>query len=135
MAQIEERLHALGLVLPPQVVPPPGVILPFQFVRIIGNRALISGHSAQNPDGSIAGPFGKVGRDLTVEQGYQAARLTALSSLGSLQRALGELIVDGVDTTVPLFRELLENPDIQKGDYSIHWLEKWLAAKAATNAG
>ena len=30
-----------------------------------------------------------------------------------------------------LFRELLENPDIQKGDYSIHWLEKWLAAKAA----
>ena len=91
MAQIEERLHALGLVLPPPVVPPPGVILPFQFVRIIGNRALISGHSAQNPDGSIAGPFGKVGRDLTVEQGYHAARLTALSILGSLQRALGDL--------------------------------------------
>ena len=91
MAQIEERLHALDLVLPPPVVPPPGVILPFQFVRIIGNRALISGHSAQNPDGSIAGPFGKVGRDLTVEQGYQAARLTALSILGSLQRALGDL--------------------------------------------
>ena len=56
-------------------------------------------------------------------------------ALARLQRALGELIVDGVDTTVPLFRELLENPDIQKGDYSIHWLEKWLAAKAATNAG
>ena len=91
MAQIEERLHALDLVLPPPVVPPPGVILPFQFVRIIGNRALISGHSAQNPDGSIAGPFGKVGRDLSVEQGYHAAQLTALSILGSLQRTLGDL--------------------------------------------
>ena len=40
--------------------------------------------------------------------------------------------MDGVDTTIPLFRELLENPDIRRGDYSIHWLEKWLAAKAAS---
>ena len=49
-------------------------------------------------------------------------------ALARLSRALGELIVDGVDTTVPLFRALLEEEDIQKGDYSIHWLEKWLAA-------
>jgi hypothetical protein len=42
-------------------------------------------------NGSIAGPFGKVGSDLTVEQGYAAARLTALSVLGSLRRALGDL--------------------------------------------
>jgi len=41
---------------------------------------------------------------------------------------LDELIVDGVDTTVPLFRALLAEPDIQNGNYSIHWLEKWLAA-------
>ncbi len=91
MAKIEQHLVDLGLALPPQVKPPPGVILPFQFVRVVGNRAFISGHSAQNPDGSIAGPLGKLGRELTVEQGYAAARLTALSILGSLKRTLGDL--------------------------------------------
>lgn len=91
MAKIEERLKALGLVLPPPVIPPPGVILPFQFVRVLGKRALISGHGPQNPDGSIAGPLGKVGCELSLEQGYHAARLTALSILGSLQRTLGDL--------------------------------------------
>jgi enamine deaminase RidA (YjgF/YER057c/UK114 family) len=91
MAKVEQRLAALGLVLPPPVKPPPGVVLPFRFVRLIGTRAYISGHSAQNPDGSIAGPLGKLGRDLTIEQGYAAARLTAVSILASLQRALGDL--------------------------------------------
>ena len=91
MAKIEERLSALGLVLPPQVKPPAGVVLPFQFVRLVGNRALISGHGPQNPDGSLAAPFGKLGREVSLEQGYAAARLTALSILGSLQRALGDL--------------------------------------------
>jgi len=91
MAKIEARLAALDLVLPPEVKPPPGVVLPFRFVRVLGNRALISGHSPQAADGSVAGPFGKVGRELTVEQGYEAARLTALSMLGSLQRELGDL--------------------------------------------
>ena len=41
-------------------------------------------------------------------------------------RALGELIVDGVETTVPLFHALLQEPDIHSGEYNIHWLEKWL---------
>lgn len=91
MAKVEERLSALGLVLPAPVKPPPGVLLPFQFVRLTGNRALISGHGPQNADGSIAAPLGKLGRELTVEQGYVAARLTALSILGSLKRALGDL--------------------------------------------
>jgi enamine deaminase RidA (YjgF/YER057c/UK114 family) len=91
MTKIESRLAALGLVLPPQLQPPPGVVLPFQFVRLVGNRALISGHGPQNADGSLALPLGKLGRDLSVEQGYVAARLTALSILGSLQRALGDL--------------------------------------------
>lgn len=91
MSRIEERLAALGLVLPPPIKPPPGVVLPFQFVRVIGRRALISGHGPQSADGPIAGPLGKLGRDLTVEQGYAAARLTALSILGSLQRTLGDL--------------------------------------------
>ena len=91
MSQIETRLAKLGLTLPPAVKPPPGMVLRFRFVRVLGDRALISGHSPQAADGSVAGPFGKVGRDLTAEQGYEAARLTALSIFGSLQRELGDL--------------------------------------------
>jgi enamine deaminase RidA (YjgF/YER057c/UK114 family) len=91
MSQIGQRLYALGLSLPPPPRPPPGVVLPFQFVRIVGRRALVSGHGPQAPDGSFAQPLGKVGREVTLEQGYAAARLTALSVLGSLERALGDL--------------------------------------------
>ncbi|MEL6336157.1 MAG: acetyl-CoA carboxylase biotin carboxylase subunit [Pseudomonadota bacterium] len=50
--------------------------------------------------------------------------------LARLDRALGELVVDGVDTTAPLFRALLEAPQIKAGIYNIHWLEEWLAADA-----
>jgi hypothetical protein len=91
VAEIESRLSALGLSLPPPITPPAGVILPFAFVRIVGSRALISGHGPQNPDGSLAQPLGKLGADLSVEQGYRAARLTALSMLGSLKRTIGDL--------------------------------------------
>ena len=91
MSQIEARLKSLGLVLPPPMQAPPGVKLPFEFVRIIGRRGVISGHGPQHPDGTLALPLGKVGRELSNEQGYAAARLTALSILGSLQRALGDL--------------------------------------------
>jgi enamine deaminase RidA (YjgF/YER057c/UK114 family) len=91
VSKIEQRLSELGLVLPAPMKPPPGVVLPFRFVRVIGRRAFVSGHGPQNADGSIAAPLGKLGRDLTVEQGYAAARLTTLAILGSLQRALGDL--------------------------------------------
>jgi hypothetical protein len=91
MARIEQRLRALGLALPPPAKPPKGVILPFQLVHVIGRRALISGHGPQCADGSFAEPLGKLGREVSIEQGYAAARLTALSMLGSLQRALGNL--------------------------------------------
>ncbi|EJL74680.1 RidA family protein [Variovorax sp. CF313] len=91
MALIAQRLASLGLVLPPPAIPPAGVILPFQFVRVVGRRALISGHGPLNADGTIAAPLGKLGRELNVEQGCAAARLTALAMLGSLQRALGDL--------------------------------------------
>ncbi|MBY4892566.1 acetyl-CoA carboxylase biotin carboxylase subunit [Rhodobacteraceae bacterium N5(2021)] len=47
-------------------------------------------------------------------------------ALARLNRALGELIVDGIDTTVPLFHNLLQAEAVQTGDYTIHWLEKWL---------
>jgi enamine deaminase RidA (YjgF/YER057c/UK114 family) len=91
MARIEERLQALGLTLPPPVKVPAGLVLPFQFVRVVGKRAFIAGHGPQGADGTIAKPLGKVGREVSVEQGYAAARLTALAILGSLQRALGDL--------------------------------------------
>src|SRR5215831_17938267 len=91
MGIIETRLRELALTLPPATQPPPGVVLPFQFVRVVGRRALISGHGPQSPEGAFAAPLGKLGREVTVEQGYVAARLTGLSILGSLQRALGSL--------------------------------------------
>lgn len=91
MSVIERKLAELDLSLPPALVTPPGVVLPFQFVRIVGQRAFVSGHGPQATDGRVAMPIGKLGRELTVEQGYAAARLTALSILGSLQRTLGDL--------------------------------------------
>jgi enamine deaminase RidA (YjgF/YER057c/UK114 family) len=91
MARIEAKLQAMGLVLPEPMKVPAGMTLPFSWVRIRGNRAFISGHIPQNPDGTIASPLGKVGTDVTPEQGYQAARLVALAHLGSLKRALGDL--------------------------------------------
>ena len=112
MSKVEERLRALGLVLPPALSPPPGVKLPFQFVRIVGERAMISGHGPQNPDGTLAAPLGKLGRELTVEQGYAAARLTALSILGSLKRALGDL--DRVTAWSRLFGMVNSAPDFNR---------------------
>ncbi len=89
--QIEAKLEALGLVLPEQLKAPAGMRLPFSFVRVRDNRAYIAGHGPQNRDGSLTGPLGKVGAELTLEEGYQAARITALSILGSLKRELGDL--------------------------------------------
>lgn len=89
--RIEAKLTELGLVLPATMQAPSGMRLPFAPVRVRGNRAFVSGSGPLNPDGSLAQPLGKVGADLTVEQGYQAARLTALAILGELQRALGDL--------------------------------------------
>jgi enamine deaminase RidA (YjgF/YER057c/UK114 family) len=91
MAKVEERIAALGLVLPEALKAPPGVVLPFQLVRISGTRAFISGHGPTNADGSVATPLGKVGREVTPEQAYASARLTGMAILGSLQRALGDL--------------------------------------------
>lgn len=91
MGTIADRLAELGLTLPPALVPPPGVVLPFEFVRLVGDRAFVAGHGPQAPDGSVAPPFGLVGADVTAEQAYESARLTALSMLGSLARTLGDL--------------------------------------------
>ena len=89
--QIEAKLEAMGLVLPEPPKLPPVVRVTFEWVRIDGTHAYIAGHGPLAADGTPAGPFGKVGSDLTQEQGYAAARLTALAVLGSLKRALGDL--------------------------------------------
>ena len=91
MPKVEQRLAALGLALPAPLKAPPGVVLPFRFARVSGTRAFVSGHGPSNMDGSLARPLGKVGRDLTEQQAYTAARLTGLAILGSLQRAIGDL--------------------------------------------
>ena len=91
MSQIESKLNELGLVLPEPLVLPPGVTIPFPWVRIHGNRAFISGHGPQNPDGTIAGPLGKVGAEVTIEEAHASARLVGLAILGSLKRELGDL--------------------------------------------
>lgn len=91
MSKIDQRLIDLGLALPAPLQLPPSVVLPFPWVRIVGTRAVISGHGPTNADGSLAQPLGKVGRDVSLEQAYTAARLTALAILGSLKRELGDL--------------------------------------------
>ena len=119
---IEVRINAEKL---PNFTPSPGRISQYHAPGGLGVRmdsAIYDGYRIPPYYDSLIGKLIVHGRDRP-------------EALARLQRALGELIVDGVDTTIPLFRELLENPDIQKGDYSIHWLEKWLAAKAAANAG
>ena len=88
---IDLRLSRLGLSLPGPLKMPSGARLPFAFVNVRGTRAFISGHGPLAPDGSLAMPLGKVGAEVTPEQGYAAARLTALAMLASLKREVGDL--------------------------------------------
>ena len=109
----EQRLRELGLVLPAPLQLPTGVRLPFAAVRVRGNRALVSGHGPLGADGRLAGPFGKVGADVTAEQAYASARLTMLailadlrSALGSLDRISAWLRVFGMVNTAPGFNDM-----------------------------
>jgi enamine deaminase RidA (YjgF/YER057c/UK114 family) len=90
LMHVEAKLEELGLTLPEAPKLPPGVQLSFAWVRV-QDRAYVAGQGPLNPDGSIAEPLGKVGVDLTPEQGYEAARLSALTVLSSLKRELGDL--------------------------------------------
>ncbi len=49
--------------------------------------------------------------------------------IARMNRCLGEMVISGVETTTPLFLELLAQPDIQSGNYDIHWLERWIKAR------
>jgi enamine deaminase RidA (YjgF/YER057c/UK114 family) len=94
--RIEERLADRGLVLPAPMAAPPGMALPFPWVRLWPGsrpgRAFVSGHGPLLRDGSIPKALlGKVGAELSEADAYEAARLAALSILASLQRAVGDL--------------------------------------------
>jgi enamine deaminase RidA (YjgF/YER057c/UK114 family) len=89
--RIEAKLEELGLVLPEPMQAPSGLQLPFSWVRVRANRAYISGHIPLNADSSIARPLGKVGAEVSADEGYEAARRVALAHLASLKRALGDL--------------------------------------------
>ncbi len=110
---IEVRINAEKL---PNFSPCPGKVKVFHAPGGLGVRmdsALYGGYSIPPYYDSLIGKLIVHGRDRP-------------EALARLRRALGELIVDGVDTTVPLFDALLAEPDVQNGEYNIHWLEKWL---------
>ena len=113
---IEVRINAERL---PNFAPCPGKVKVFHAPGGLGVRmdsALYGGYSIPPYYDSLIGKLIVHGRDRP-------------EALARLKRALGELIVDGVETTVPLFHALLAEPDVQAGEYNIHWLEKWLEAQ------
>jgi enamine deaminase RidA (YjgF/YER057c/UK114 family) len=89
MSAIEDRLTELGLRLPEPPAAPPGVRLPFAFVRVHGDLAHVSGHGPLDGDRVLV--TGRVGGEVSLEQAYDAARATGLSMLASLKRELGDL--------------------------------------------
>ncbi|MEM6635375.1 MAG: acetyl-CoA carboxylase biotin carboxylase subunit [Pseudomonadota bacterium] len=112
---IEARINAERL---PTFAPSPGKISQYHAPGGLGVRidsALYQGYSIPPFYDSLIAKLIVYGRDRP-------------EALARLDRALGELVIDGVDTTVPLFSALLQDPAIQSGDYDIHWLEKWLSA-------
>ena len=88
---IEARLKKLGLELPDEMRTPSGFEAKWMQVHIIGTRAIVAGHGPRAIDGAFAPPAGKVGSDLTLEQGRAAAASVALAVLGDLKRAIGDL--------------------------------------------
>ncbi|MEX0278697.1 MAG: acetyl-CoA carboxylase biotin carboxylase subunit [Ruegeria sp.] len=115
---IEVRINAEKL---PNFSPCPGKITAYHAPGGLGVRmdsALYDGYSIPPYYDSLIAKLIVQGRDRD-------------EALARLERALGELIVDGIDTTVPLFHALLQEPDLHSGDYNIHWLERWLAENMA----
>ncbi|WP_271950374.1 acetyl-CoA carboxylase biotin carboxylase subunit [Ruegeria faecimaris] len=115
---IEVRINAEKL---PNFSPCPGKISAYHAPGGLGVRmdsALYDGYTIPPYYDSLIAKLIVQGRDRP-------------EALARLERALGELIVDGIDTTVPLFHALLQESDVQSGDYNIHWLEHWLAENMA----
>ncbi len=100
--------------------PSPGKVLDYHppgGMKVRMDSALYAGYSIPPHYDSLIGKLIVHGR-------------TREGAILRLRRALGETVITGVNTTLPLFEQLLDDPEFQKGDYDIHWLEKWLKAKA-----
>tara|TARA_Y100000766_G_scaffold135574_1_gene116717 strand:+ start:36 stop:518 length:483 start_codon:yes stop_codon:yes gene_type:complete len=91
MLNPEKKIQELGLKLPNPIKLPKDLILPFNFINIRGNRVLISGHPRQSQDGSINGPYGQVGKDLTTEEAQLASKEIGLSILANIKKEIGNL--------------------------------------------
>ena len=116
---IEVRINAERL---PNFAPCPGTITQYHAPGGLGVRmdsALYTGYSIPPYYDSLIGKLIVHGRDRP-------------EALARLRRALGELIVDGIETTVPLFNALLQEDEVHQGAYTIHWLEKWLKTHFST---
>ena len=115
---IEVRINAEKL---PNFAPSPGRITQYHAPGGLGVRidsAIYDGYRIPPYYDSLIGKLIVHGRDRQ-------------EALARLRRSLGELIVDGVDTTIPLHAALAADPDVIAGDYTIHWLEDWLARNLA----
>ena len=113
---IEVRINAEKL---PNFSPCPGKITAYHAPGGLGVRmdsALYAGYSIPPYYDSLIGKLIVHGRDRP-------------EALARLNRALAELIVDGVDSTIPLFEALLNAQEVLSGDYNIHWLEDWLESQ------
>ncbi len=115
---IECRINAEN---PDTFVPCPGTISHFHVPGGLGVRVdsgVYQGYKIPPHYDSLIGKLIVHGRDRP-------------ECLMRLRRALDEFVVDGIETTLPLFRDLVSNEDMQTGNYDIHWLEKYLAEKNA----
>jgi acetyl-CoA carboxylase biotin carboxylase subunit len=111
---IECRINAEN---PRTFAPSPGMVTEFHAPGGLGVRldsAIYSGYAIPPYYDSLVGKLIVHGRSRP-------------EALMRLKGALTELVISGVQTTTPLFLELLAEPDFQNGDYHIHWLEEWLA--------
>lgn len=87
----EARLVERSLVLPSAPVLPPGVAIPFRWVRVVGTRCLVSGHGALDVEGAPVGPFGRVPGEVTLQQAQTSAHLAGLAVIAAVRRAVGSL--------------------------------------------
>jgi hypothetical protein len=87
----EQRVANLGLQLLPEPLLPKGVRIPFDWVRVVGDRCVLSGHGALGPDGAPVGPYGRVPGEVPLEAAQESARLAVLAMLGALRLTLGSL--------------------------------------------
>ena len=102
----ESRLTELGLILPP--VPKPGGI--YKPVVQVGQLIYVSGHGPMRTDGTLI--TGKVGLDLTEEQGFEAARAVGLTLLATVRAQLGSL--DRIQRTIKTLGMVHATPDFQR---------------------